>query len=139
MGTLTDNNKKVTIVHVHNFLKMPFVRLYTNLSKDKLPAKFMTLMCQEMAPLLNKDPNLFNWIFETDKCMSKGPDSEGKPYIWMEIRALKAFDSKEDCGNLIPKIFEKVTNLSGLSKEQIHILVGPVTPFQIGVNGEIKG
>ena len=50
---------------------MPFVRLYTNLSKDKLPAKFMTLMCQEMAPLLNKDPNLFNWIFETDKCMSK--------------------------------------------------------------------
>ena len=69
----------------------------------------------------------------------KGPDSEGKPYIWMEIRALKAFDSKEDCGNLIPKIFEKVTNLSGLSKEQIHILVGPVTPFQIGVNGEIKG
>ena len=71
MFTLTDNNKKVTIVHVHNFLKMPFVRLYTNLSKDKLPAKFMTLLCQEMAPLLNKDPNLFNWIFETDKCMSK--------------------------------------------------------------------
>ena len=73
MFTWIDNIKKATnySVHVHNFLEMPLVRLYTNLSKDKLPAKFMTLMCQEMAPLLNKDPNLFNWIFETDKCMSK--------------------------------------------------------------------
>ena len=59
---------------------MPFVRLYTNLSKDKLPAKFMTLMCQEMAPLLNKDPNLFNWIFETDKCMSKV-----SPYLFQSL------------------------------------------------------
>ena len=57
----------------------------------------------------------------------------------MEIRALKVFDSKEDCANLIPKMFEKVTSLSGLSKEQIHILIGPVAPFQLGVNGEIKG
>ena len=69
----------------------------------------------------------------------KGPDCEGKPYIWMEIRALKAFDEKEDCANLIPKIFEKVTHLSGLTQEQIHILVGPVAPFQIGVNGAMKG
>ena len=50
---------------------MPFVKLYTNLPKGKLPSKFMSLMCQDIAPILNKDPNLFNWIFETDKCMSK--------------------------------------------------------------------
>ena len=57
----------------------------------------------------------------------------------MEIRALKVFDSKEDCGNFIPKIFEKITKLSGLSKEQVHVLVGPVGPLHIGVNGAIKG
>ena len=57
----------------------------------------------------------------------------------MEIRALKIFDSKDDCANLIPKIFDTVSNLSGLSNKEIQILVGPVAPLQIGVNGTIRG
>ena len=69
----------------------------------------------------------------------QGPNSEGAPYIWIEIRAMNVFDSPENCESLCPKLFEAVMRLIGLSKEQIHILIGPVEPFQMGHNGEMLG
>ena len=103
-----------------------------------LPVNMLPSLCQELAPVLQKDPNVFNWILETDKCMSKGPNNESVPYIWMEIRALKVFDSQECRRSHMSKMFEIVTRLSGLKQEQIHILLGPVDPFSLGVNGAIK-
>ena len=50
---------------------MPFIKLYTNLSKDKLPEKFMPKLVDELSVIINKDKKWFNWILETDKCMSK--------------------------------------------------------------------
>ena len=153
---------------------MPFIKLYTNLSKDKLPQRFMPELVEELSQIINKDKKWFNWILETDKCMSKvskfntlllmlleisylfryvlvyfklistslflqGPDAEGVPYIWMEFRSLRTFDSKDDCKVLCPKLFEAVIKLSGLTKEQIHILMGPVEPLQMGHEGAILG
>ena len=67
----------------------------------------------------------------------QGPNSEEAPYIWIEIRAMNVFDSLENCEIPCPKLFEAVMRLSGLPKEQIHILMGPVEPFQMGHNGEM--
>merc|ERR1712111_342551 len=95
------------------WLKMPFIKLYTNLSKEKLPEKFMPKLVDELSVVINKDKKWFNWILETDKCMSKGPDNEGAPYIWMEFRSIRTFDSK-NCKELCPKLFDVVIKLRGL-------------------------
>ena len=52
---------------------------------------------------------------------------------------MNVFDSSENCESLCPKLFEAVMRLSGLPKEQIHILMGPVEPFQMGHEGEMLG
>jgi hypothetical protein len=51
--------------------KMPFVKVFTNLSKDKLPSQFMPLFVKKLGVILDKDVNKFNWMIETDKQMSK--------------------------------------------------------------------
>ena len=50
---------------------MPFIKLYITLSKDKLPERFMPQLVEEFLVLISKDKKWFNWILETDKCMSK--------------------------------------------------------------------
>ena len=67
----TFESKRVFIQNQQLDFKMPFIKLFTNLAKDKLPLKLMPNLCQELAPILEKDPKVFNWILETDKCMSK--------------------------------------------------------------------
>ena len=70
---------------------MPFVKLLTNLPKDKLPLQLMPILCEKLASTLEKDLKAFNWILETDKNMSKGPNNESTPYIYMEIRGIESF------------------------------------------------
>ena len=50
---------------------MPFIKLYTTLSKDKLPERFMPQLVEKLSVIVSKDKKWFNWILETDKCMSK--------------------------------------------------------------------
>merc|ERR1712026_26248 len=121
-----------------NKARMPFVKLLTNLSKDKLPLQMMPVMCEKFATTLSKDLKAFNWILETDKNMSMGPNNESIPYIYLEIRALKVFDTREQVILHMPKMFEIVTESTGLKQDQIHILLAPVEPFYLGVYGSIK-
>ena len=114
------------------------VKLLTNLPKDKLPLQLMPILCEKLASTLEKDLKAFNWILETDKNMSKGPNNETTPYIYMEIRALKVFDTREQMVQHMPKLFGIMTDLTGLGQDQIHILAAPVEPFYLGVNGSIK-
>ena len=65
----------------------------------------MPLLCEKLASTLEKDLKAFNWILETDKNMSKGPNNESTPYIYMEIRALKVFDTREQMVQHMPKLF----------------------------------
>ena len=146
------------------WIKMPLVKVCTNLSKGQVPNQFMPQLIDEFSQIICKDKTLFDWILDSDVCMSnvsnlhcewilnrlkyqtsnyvlpfQGPNSEGTPYIWIEIRAMNVFDSQDNCESLCPKLFEAVMRLIGLSKEQIHILIGPVEPFQMGHNGEMLG
>ena len=76
-------------------------------------------------------------VFITSKF--QGPNNEGEPYVWMEVRSIRTFDDKEDCKTLCPKMFDVVMKHTGLSKEQIHILMGPLNPMQMGHEGQILG
>ena len=50
---------------------MPLLKLYTNLIKEKLPDCFMPELIEKVSKIIDKDKHHFNWILETDKCMSK--------------------------------------------------------------------
>ena len=81
----------------------------------------------------------FNFNHWLPNFLFQGPDNEGAPYIWMEFRSIRTFDSKDNCKELCPKLFDAVIKLSGLTKEQIHILMGPLEPLQMGHEGAILG
>ena len=51
-------------------LKMPFVKVMTNLARNQLPVRFVPNFCFKLAEILDKDPKKINWILETDKFMS---------------------------------------------------------------------
>ena len=57
----------------------------------------------------------------------------------MEVRSIRTFDSKDDCKTLCPEMFEVVSKITGLTNEQIHILMGPLNPMQMGHEGAILG
>ena len=57
----------------------------------------------------------------------------------LTLMTLIVFDSSENCESLCTKIFEAVTRLSGLPKEQIHNKMGPVEPFQMEYEGKMQG
>lgn len=57
----------------------------------------------------------------------------------MEVRSIRTFDSKDDCKTLCPQMFEVVSKITGLTNEQIHILMGPLNPMQMGHEGAILG
>ena len=87
---------------------MPFIKLYTTLSKDKLPERFMPQLVEELSVIISKDKKWFNWILETDKCMSK-------------VSLLKPFQNKKGQKNLryptksSPFLGKKTAFLSGTS------------------------
>ncbi len=55
-------------------IKMPFIKIFTNLSKDKFPPSLVVAFIGKMAPILGKDPSICNWSLETDRTMSKVMD-----------------------------------------------------------------
>jgi len=92
---------------------MPFVKLLTNLPKDKLPLQLMPILCEKLASTLEKDLKAFNWILETDKNMSKGPNisfskSPKKLPIWNFQNVRSIWFLK--CHFQIFKIPQKIAN-----------------------------
>eukprot|EP00093_Oithona_nana_P003914 03914.XXX_144276_144684_1 [CDS] Oithona nana genome sequencing. len=116
---------------------MPFIKVFTNQSQPQLGEKFMPTVCEKLGQALNKDLKWFNWILETDKQMSKGADNENQPFLWMELRALRIFDTKEQVQEVMPKVFEVMTQVSGLKNDQMFILIAPMEPFYIGLEGKV--
>ena len=51
-------------------IKMPIVKVFTNLSRNQLPADLMPRFCTHLAGILNKDPKAFKWSLDTDKTMA---------------------------------------------------------------------
>ena len=52
------------------YLKMPFLRVLTNLGRNQLPNGFMPKFSSRVAEILEKDPKAMKWILETDKQMA---------------------------------------------------------------------
>ena len=52
-------------------LEMPLVKVYTNLSKGKVPHQFMPQLIDEFSQIICKDKTQFDWILDSDICMSK--------------------------------------------------------------------
>ena len=55
----------------------------------------------------------------------------------MELRALRIFDTKEQVQEVMPKVFEVMTQVSGLKNDQMFILIAPMDPFYIGLEGKV--
>ena len=55
----------------------------------------------------------------------------------MELRALRIFDTKEQVQEVMPKVFEVMTQVSGLKNDQMFILIAPMEPFYIGLEGQV--
>ena len=75
---------------------------------------------------------------EFRKFIFQGPNSEGIPYLMVEIQAIAVFDTKETCKLHAPKIFQALTKLSGQPQENIHVLLKPLEKHNVAVNGAIK-
>ena len=67
----------------------------------------------------------------------QGADNENQPFLWMELRALRIFDTKEQVQEVMPKVFEVMTQVSGLKNDQMFILIAPMEPFYIGLEGQV--
>ena len=55
----------------------------------------------------------------------------------MELRALRIFDTKEQVQDVMPKVFQVMTEVSGLKNDQMFILIAPMDPFYIGLEGNV--
>ena len=67
----------------------------------------------------------------------QGADNENQPFLWMELRALRIFDTKEQVQEVMPKVFQVMTEVSGLKNDQMFILIAPMDPFYIGLEGNV--
>jgi len=118
---------------------MPFLNLNTNLSKDKITAETMNKLAQEMSVILGKDTKWINWMLSTDKLMSRTPNNEDSPYIWLEIQSIGSFDEAENCRTVAPKILDALSKLTDVPKESIHLLLKPVARHECVMNGACLG
>merc|ERR1712039_526700 len=114
--------------------KMPFLNLNTNLPKEKVTAETMNKLAQEMSVILGKDTKWINWMLSTDKLMSRTPNNERSPYIWLEIQSIGSFDKPENCRELAPKILDALTKLTEVPKESIPLLLKPVARHECVIN-----
>jgi hypothetical protein len=46
------------------------------------------------------------------------------------------FDGKESCQKYAPGIFGALTDLTGQKQDRIHLLMKPLQPYGIGVDGK---
>ena len=67
----------------------------------------------------------------------QGANNENQPFLWMELRALRIFDTKEQVSEVMPKVFDIMTEATGLKNDQMFILIAPMDPFYIGLEGKV--
>merc|ERR1712179_376477 len=114
---------------------MPFLRVFTNVGRSKLPANFMPNLTKSLAVTLNKPPELFKWILETDKYMSNGVDNAERKLMIVEIESLIIFKEKENCEKFVGPIFQYLTSSTDFKKEEIITKFYEVEPYRLGMNG----
>jgi len=82
--------------------------------------KFTSIVCC----LVMSRENLWrssDWVLDTDKTMSKGPNNADNPYVWLKIEAIGTFQEPENVKMLSPKIFEFFSSEANVEKEQLLV------------------
>merc|ERR1712109_118786 len=121
MGSFTMCDFPVRTPTQKAHLTMPFLTLMTNIKAANLPADLMPKLVNVVAPLMNKPVPAFNWVLDTDKTMSKGPNNANNPYVWLKIEAIGTFQEPENVKMLSPKIFEFFSSEAKVEKEQLLV------------------
>ena len=111
---------------------MPFLTLLTSLSRPQLPSNVMPLLSAHVANVLNKPPAAINWVLETDKAMSKGPDNEGKPFTWLKIESIGVFAEADNCKKFTPLIFDFFTKELKMPQDQVLVTLYDLEAFRVG-------
>eukprot|EP00092_Neocalanus_flemingeri_P048936 GFUD01056070.1.p1 GENE.GFUD01056070.1~~GFUD01056070.1.p1 ORF type:complete len:127 (-),score=30.48 GFUD01056070.1:9-389(-) len=114
---------------------MPLVTLVTNLKAASLPTDAMPRLIRFIAPLMNKPQEVYNWVLETDKVMSKGSDNSDKPYVWLKIEAIGTFEDPENIKVLTPKLFDFFKNELTIEQDCILMNFYNLAATHIGKNG----
>merc|ERR1719174_47985 len=103
---------------------MPFLTLMTNIKAANLPADLMPKLV-----------NVVNWILDTDKTMSKGPNNAAAPFVLLKIEAIGTFQDAENVKMLSPKIFEFFAEEAKVEKDQLFVSFHNLEATHIGAMG----
>ncbi|XP_023327646.1 D-dopachrome decarboxylase [Eurytemora carolleeae] len=98
---------------------MPFVTLLTNLKLAALPKDIMPRLITHLSPLLNKPAQNFNWVCETEKNMSKGPEVSDAPMYWLKIESIGSFEDPKTSNTITPEIFKFFTDELKINQDNI--------------------
>jgi len=85
---------------------------------------------------MSKPPQAYNWVLETDKNMSMGPDNADKPYVWLKIEAIGTFEDPENIKVLTPKLFDFFSSELNIEQEWILMNFYKLSATHIGKNGK---
>jgi hypothetical protein len=137
---------------------MPFVTLYTNLKREELPADLMPKFAVALANIVDVNPDFVHWILLPDTAMSmvgkmlfvvsitnprmipsssQGPNNADKKYLQVRIEAWQKFDTADLTAKFVPLISDVLVKETGLTKEQMHIVLYPIDLWRIGKDGQI--
>jgi len=114
---------------------MPFITLMTNLKAARIPTDLMPKLVEVVAPIMSKPVPAFNWVLDTDKTMSKGPNNSDSPYVWLKIEAIGTFKDPENVKLLCPKIFEFFAKEAQVEQDQLIVNFYNLEATHIGSKG----
>jgi len=114
---------------------MPFLTLMTNIKAANLPVDLLPKLVNIVAPLMNKPVPAFNWVLDTDKTMSKGPNNAAAPFVLLKIEAIGTFQEPENVKMLSPKIFEFFAAEANIEKDQLIVTFHNLEATHIGSMG----
>merc|ERR1711874_54439 len=110
---------------------MGYLTLVTSLALSQLPSNLMPRLATHVTTVLNKPPQASRWVLETDKKMSKGPDSEGQPIIWLKIES-GLFAEADNCSRVMPLIFDFFNKELKVPQDQVLVTLYHLETFRNG-------
>ena len=86
--------------------------------------------------------NVKNYIFWKNVYLFsfQGPDNEDHHdgnFFWADITAFTIFRDPDFCYEVMPKIFEYLTDNTKLEERDIYITFNDILPHHVGCNGKI--
>merc|ERR1712080_395893 len=116
--------------------RMPFITLLTNLKEGSLPSDLMPRLIKTIAPIMSKPVPAFNWVLDSDKTMSQGPDNATSSFIWLKVEAIGTFQDPEVVKRITPDIFHFFAEEAKVGKEQLKITFHNLDATHVAAMGQ---